>query len=149
MLKLAFDKNKLEEADLVITSSGHSEADPLETAAIISLFTNRRALDADKIPVGVDRQGWWADPYRDQDDQDSSIGSRLWVLEGAPDIDATIQKAKEYCSEAFAWWLRDGVASSVSVDAKRLAPGILGISVEITKPNETSPRKLGPWRFLL
>ena len=149
MLKLAFDENEIGDADLVITDAGHSEQDHLETAVIISLFTNRRARSDDGLPDGVDAQGWWADIYKDEDDEDDSLGSRLWLLEGAPDTDETLEKAKAYALEALQWMLRDGVASSVVVDATRLRPGVLLLSVEITKPNETRLRKLGPWRFLI
>ena len=50
--------------------------DSLTTEVIISLFTDRRALDSDDLPGGdSDRRGWWGDSYRDR-----PIGSRLWLL---------------------------------------------------------------------
>lgn len=44
---------QLNGADLLTDNS-------LLTAVIISLFTDRRALDSDEIPDGTrDRRGWW------------------------------------------------------------------------------------------
>ncbi|WP_213977480.1 phage GP46 family protein, partial [Serratia marcescens] len=48
--------------------------DDLQTAMIISLFTDRVARDDDDID-GEDRRGWWGDMG-----EDHNIGSRLWLL---------------------------------------------------------------------
>ncbi len=60
---------QLNGADLLTDNS-------LLTAVIISLFTDRRALDSDEIPDGTrDRRGWWGDSFRER-----PVGSRLWLL---------------------------------------------------------------------
>ncbi len=50
----------------------------LETAVIISLFTDRRAGENDELPATeTDRRGWWGNTLQDADDE---IGSKLWLL---------------------------------------------------------------------
>lgn len=121
--------------------------DGLESAVIISLFTDRRAADDDVIPDGTtNRRGWWADAYPEiEADQ---IGSRLWLLFREKDTQAVVTRAREYAEEALAWLIDDGVASQVVVETgwvDRISraltetkttlsmPGVLGIRVSIVR----------------
>lgn len=117
----------------------------LESAIIISLFTDRRANDDDVIPDGSDnKRGWWGDSYPDIDKD--RIGSRLWLLHREKDTQAVMNRAKDYAAEALQWLIDDGVARRVDVttgwvdkfsgaitDNKTLhsRPGVLGIGIAI------------------
>ena len=97
--------------------------DDLETATLISLFTDRLALASDTIPDGTtDRRGWWADLG-----QDYPIGSRLWLLARAKQVPQTLLDAQNYCTEALQWMIADGVAAKVAVAASFIGLGQLGI----------------------
>lgn len=122
--------------------------DGLETAIVLSLFTDRRAADDDALPDGTDdRRGWWADAYPDVDGD--AIGSRLWLLFREKETQAVVQRAREYTEEALAWLLEDGVASRVVVETgwvDRVSgvlfeaktptsmPGVLGIGITVYRP---------------
>ena len=89
----------------------------VETAVLISLFTDRLALADDEIPdapqVGIaDRRGWWGD-------QDSNylIGSRLWLLDRVKGPLNVAQRAEDYAREALQWMLDDGVVAKFDVHA--------------------------------
>lgn len=84
----------------------------LETLIIVSLFTDRRANPADRLPPGqTDPRGWWGDSYSDV--QGDRIGSRLWLLEGATTYPQLPVVARGYCLEALQWMIEDGVAARV------------------------------------
>lgn len=104
----------------------------LETAVIISLFTDARADPDDVIPDGTGNpRGWWGDTGRPR-----RIGSKLWLLSRAKETEETRLRAQDYCEAALAWLTEDGVAASVDVVAAWQAqPGRLGVTVTITEPN--------------
>ena len=105
----------------------------LDTAVIISLFTDRRAEDDDDLPdENGGRRGWWGDALLD--DAGDQIGSRLWLLHRELQTSETLNRAKEYVEEALAWITTKGVAQAVTVDCWWERAGMLGIHVVIREP---------------
>lgn len=107
--------------------------DDLDTALLISLFTDREAAADDEIPDGTnDRRGWWGDggePYK--------IGSRLWLLARAKlTMDAAL-KAKDYIAEALQWMLDDGVVAAINIETAVRLPSMLGAQVQISRQDGT------------
>lgn len=138
MIRLDYD-NEIGECDLARADDGGiAEGRELETAVLISFFTNRR-VGADEVPPGVDRGGWWGDAFPDDDfPDDEPIGSRLWLLEAhgrsAPDI---LVRARAYAIEALEWMITDGIATAVDATATHRADGGIRITVAITLPDGT------------
>jgi phage gp46-like protein len=101
--------------------------DDLESAVLISLFTDRRAEASDVVPDGSnDRRGWWGDSgslYL--------IGSRLWLLRRAKQIPAVLSTAQGYCTEALQWLIDDGVVASVTAVCTFIALGMMGILINL------------------
>ena len=113
----------------------------LETAVIISLFTDRRARLDDPLPDfdNPDRRGWWGDLASPEVEGDQ-IGSRLWLLNREKTLESVLVRAKEYVKEALQWMVEDGVAKDVEVESERQGPvgsDILAISGKILKPDGT------------
>ena len=106
----------------------------LQTAVIMSLFTDRRAREDDELPDpnNPDRRGWWGDlTSKFPNDQ---IGSRLWLLERSKTTEDIPVRAKKYAEESLNWLIQDGVAVRVEVEAERQGnPGndILALKVLI------------------
>lgn len=101
----------------------------LETAVLISLFTDRLADASDVIPDGSgDPRGWWGDL-----DAPSPIGSRLWLLDRSCARADVPVKAQQYITEALAWLLEDGVATAVEVACQFTAPTMLGCAIVILR----------------
>lgn len=93
----------------------------LETAVIISLFTNRRANDDDALPdpTSVDKQGWWGD-QASPDVENDRIGSRIWIfLDRAKTTPETLVQVKQAAEEALQWLIEDKVAVKVEVETER------------------------------
>ena len=120
-------------ADLAIAANDLATDEGLETAVIVSLFTDRRSADGDALPLGqTDRRGWWGDGYADV--AGDQIGSRLWLLGREKQQAVVLARATEYAREALQWLLDDLVADSVDVIAEFTRPGLLGLQVVITRP---------------
>lgn len=121
--------------DYRIDPPGLAEDDGLQTAVIISLFTDRRARADDALPGAEDdRRGWWADAYPEV--AGDEIGSRLWLLARAKQTDETLNRARDYALEALQWLVEDGVASTVNVTATWVQPGALELQAQVVKPDD-------------
>lgn len=111
MIALAYD-NTTFEADFrysggCLVSSGFD----LETAVLMSLFNDARALPGDPLPRGANRRGFWADVY---DPDGESLGSRLWLLEDEKATPETARRAEGYAHDALKWMIDDGHVLSIS-----------------------------------
>lgn len=120
-------------ADYVIAPVGLTEDDGLETAVLLSLFTDRRAEPDDALPGSdVDRRGWWGDAWLDT--PGDRIGSRLWLLSREKQTAAVLGRAQQYGREALDWLIVDGIASAVDVVASIPRNGVLALEIGITRP---------------
>jgi len=118
-----------------VTAPGLSEESGLDSAVIISLFTDRRAEADDLLPDGSsDLGGWWADAFPDI--PGDKIGSRLWLLRRAKLTDETLRQLEEYASEALQWLLTDGVVVGLAVVAERLARTAAGVVITMQRPQQ-------------
>jgi phage gp46-like protein len=97
----------------------------LETAILVSLFTDRLANEDDKIPDGTnDPRGWVGDL-----DQTVSIGSRLWILDRSKLTNATAITAKGMAADALQWLIDDGVVAKFDIKTEVIFPNRLNMQV--------------------
>lgn len=124
-------------ADLALEQFALATDDGLETAVILSLFTDARALDDDSLPIGqTDRRGWWGDAYPPV--TGDHFGSRLWLLRASKQLQESLNAARDYATEALAWLIADGVASKVEVETFIPRDEVLGMTVRIYRPDGTA-----------
>lgn len=113
--------------------------DGLETAVILSLFSDRRAQDGDVLPGGPsgwggDRRGWWGDALT----PDAPLGSRLWLLSREKTLPETAARARTYAQEGLAWLRRAGIAERVNVTAQAVpAESRVEVGVAVERPDGT------------
>ena len=120
-------------ADMALDGFSLAVDDGLQTAVILSLFTDARAADDDVLSFGdTDRRGAWIDSYPVI--EGDKFGSRLWLLQREKQTQETLNRAKAYAEEALAWMIEDGVASRVDVEAFIARTGILGVAIAIHRP---------------
>ena len=104
----------------------------LETAVIISLFTDRRANVDDVLPDNSgNRRGWWGDSFPEQ--AGDRIGSRLWLLHREKQLPLVRERARQYAREALQWLVDDGIARAVDVEANFPRMGVLTLDVAIAR----------------
>ncbi|MFH5923853.1 phage GP46 family protein [Roseomonas xinghualingensis] len=102
-------------------------APALETAVMVSLFTDARARPGDTLPAGTtDRRGWWGSALDNE-----PVGSRLWLLRRAKREPETLRRAREFIIEALAWLTEDQVATRVDVETEWRSPTSMGASIVI------------------
>lgn len=130
-------------ADVLATYSMELE-DTLQTAIIISIFTDRRAGRDDKLPQGeTDRRGWVGDEFmsEDFDARSDPWGSLLWTCYVGKSSQEVAERARFAVSEALAWMVRDGIVSRVEVTAQWTGErqDRLAIRPAIYKPDQVAP----------
>ena len=119
--------------DWSISGGALTSGDDLETAVLISLFTDRAAEATDVPPDGGDdRRGWWGD-----EDEDVPIGSRLWLLDRSRLTPAVANTARIYIEEALKWLVDDEVATSVKALTAISGANQLNSIVTITRSDGT------------
>ncbi|NHQ81547.1 hypothetical protein HA051_08165 [Chromobacterium vaccinii] len=102
-------------------------ADPIDSAIVLSLFCDSRALPDDRQS---DPRGWWGDvlasvPY-------DRWGSRLWLLaQRAKHTPQTLRDAVHYAREALQWMVDDGVARSLDVSARAIGDETLLLTITL------------------
>jgi phage gp46-like protein len=123
------------DADLSIIDDDLASDRGLETAVLLSLFTDRRSEDDDKPPSGDpnDRRGWWADQFAVV--EGDRIGSRLWLLDRSVINGETARRAEEYVREALAWMIEDRVVSSIGVEIETTKKDLF-IDVTLARPGK-------------
>lgn len=127
-------------ADLSIEANDLGRDEGLETAVLISLFTDRRAADGDTLPdESTDRRGWWGDavPVVEGD----HIGSRLWLLDRGKLTPAVLRQAEEYALEALQWLIDDKVAARIEATAEIVRDGVRGLTIAIYRPGRADPAR--------
>lgn len=129
-------------ADLATDGILLAEDDGLQTAVLISLFTDRRANDDDRLPDDgqgdADRRGWWGDEFNDV--TNDQIGSRLWLNESAKQLQEVLDRDREFAQQALQWLVDDGIASRVDVTAFSPRSGIRALGVAIHRPDQPIAR---------
>jgi phage gp46-like protein len=91
----------------------------LQTAIILSLFTDRRAGADDVLPAGAtDRRGWVGEAFVGDG---KAWGSHLWLLYVGKSTADVLERARFAAQEALAWMVDAGVASRVVVTAEWVA----------------------------
>jgi phage gp46-like protein len=133
--------------DWVLADGDIQTGQDLETACLVSLFTDKLATP-DFVPTDgtTDRRGWWADIYNDL-----PLGSNLWQLERAKKTRDTLGLARRYAADALQWLVTDGVAQRVDVDTQWLGnvygSTFLGIRIVITQPDGSVTRFAFGWAW--
>lgn len=130
-----FWASKFGDADLSLVEQDLATERGLLTAALLSLFLDRRAAIDDVPPSGdpTDLRGWWGDQFLPV--PGDRFGSRLWLLDRSKRNGETVQRAKGYVLEALAWMVEDRVVSSldINVDTIATAPALFA---EILAPKD-------------
>jgi phage gp46-like protein len=120
------------QGDLVMEAGDLALDDGLNTAVLVSLFSDRRAEPHDELPDhGESRRGWWGDGLNNDNDR---LGSRLWLLVRRKQTPETRQLFEDFTREALAWLVADSLAAKVDVSAAWAARGVLVVAIVIHRP---------------
>ncbi len=124
-------------ADLAMVGPALDTSNDLETAVIISLFTDAQA-DPGDVVYDADPRGWWADTYSALEDPalptlpNDRIGSKIWQIFVRPRNQDTLNWLRDQVTQALAWMLTDSVASAIDVVPQFTSSGGVGVVITIT-----------------
>lgn len=122
--------------DFAVSGGALTADSDLQTAVLISLFTDRRAEADDPLPDQMaSRRGWWGDALGKR-----RIGSRLWLLSREKQLREVVNRAREYAEEALAWLVDEGIAKRVTVQAEIVQAGVIGLAIQIER-NQAPPAR--------
>lgn len=142
-IRIAFDAERAAGDWVLLDGAELARAPAIETAVLVSLFTDRRALPDDRLEPGEeDRRGWWATAL-----DGKPIGSRLWLLRRAKATAETLKRAKDMMREALQWMIEDGVAARVDVDAEWQARGRIAARITVHRADGTAQTVTAAWAW--
>ena len=101
----------------------------LETAILLSLFSDRRATVEQLPDLEESKRGWWADDVSDP--IEDKWGSLLWIVERAKITNDLTARIEDFVRESLDWMIIDGVAERINVNAVRNGLDRIDISIEI------------------
>ena len=122
--------------DFAMLGSGLELGHDLETASLISLFTDAQA-DPGDIVYDTDPAGTWIDTYAALEDfallaiPNDRMGSKLWQVFARPRTQDTLNWLRNEIIRCHDWMIADGVASAVEADTFFTGPGGIGARVTI------------------
>lgn len=123
-------------ADIEILNGDFKQANYLETAVLVSLFSDRRATDDELNTYSRGNskpelnRGLWIDTYR----VDIQYGSGFWLLYREKKQQETLSRFQDYSKQALQWLINDGVAKDVEAEAEFVGE-TLNLVVTITREN--------------
>lgn len=126
--------------DLSLSADGSTlkRDEGLETAVIISLFTDARIATGELASGETDRRGWWGDTQAEITGDE--YGSKLWTLERSILTNETAQIAQVRARQCLQWMIDDGVASAVTV-ATSIQGSELKFQIDIQRPTDTGSNR--------
>lgn len=120
--------------DLVISDRDISLDQSLETAVIISLFTDRH-IEKSELPFNDNQQrGWWGDNFSKI--TNDKIGSKLWLLQREKMTVETLHRAKDYAEEALQWLVEDQIVQKIDVTVTPIRYDTIAIFIKIVCLNQ-------------
>lgn len=134
--------NAIGQADISMAGADLAVGHDLETAVLISLFSDRTADADDVLPADAvaDPRGWWADVY-----EAGRLGSKLWQVFGRVRNQDTLNFARDAATQALQWLIDDKVAATVKVAPSYYGSGGLRLDIAITQPNGTTNQYSYAW----
>lgn len=122
--------------DFVMAGSALQIGRDLETAVLISLFSEATADPGDIVP-DADPRGWWADTYATLEDPaltplPDGIGSKIWQIFRMIRNQDTLNWLRDQCIKSLHWMIVDGVASTIEAIPLFTSNGGVGVSITIT-----------------
>lgn len=122
--------------DMALTVGDIVEDDGLETAVLISLFSDARATEdmIEAIDRDGDLRGWWADL-----EGADRTGSKLWTIRRAKQLQSVLARARGYASESLQWLIDDRVADRVDVETSYPSRGWMRLDISIYRPGSSNP----------
>jgi phage gp46-like protein len=135
-IQITYD-NATGAGDFAIAGGDLAMDETLDTAVLVSLFTDRVADPGDTLPPGsTDPRGWWGDTaflQQQGDNPPDLIGSKLWLRVNGLLTQANLNQMGQDVLQALQWMIEDGVAQSVTCRPVQTGVGSAALPIFITR----------------
>ncbi len=127
-------------ADFTIDENDLESDGGLETAVLISLYTDAALELGDVLPEGeTDRRGWWGDAAGIAVVEGDRIGSHLWLRARSRETPALLDLTDEDIRGALQWMLDDQISDSIEItDSQFPVRGVITSTITIHRPKRDS-----------
>ena len=121
------------QVDLKIVNGDYLADAGLETAALVSLFSDR-FVEVAELPPNIDNQkGWWGDDLFET--VGDRIGSRLWIFDRIGKIDIPTRNGMvDAIEESLQWMIDVGLAETVVATGTVVVGIRIDFIIEISRP---------------
>lgn len=117
--------------DISLDESGDiSTEDFFDTAILVSLFAEKRALEVE-VPLSNLRRGWIGN---ESFENDFEIGSKIWLYEQAKATTDTLNSVNAAATDGLQWFIDQGFVQNIVVDTS-FQNDALVLEVEIFRDN--------------
>jgi phage gp46-like protein len=123
--------------DIAFTETDLETDEGLETATLISLYSDGRATPEEVDELETSLRGYWGDMVPDV--SGDKHGSLLWTTHRDKQTNANRLDIQEKTASCLDWMQEDGIADSVIVKTSIIGKGDVQSDVEIVKPDEKGP----------
>lgn len=129
-IKISWDA-AVSRGDWQLSGGDLATGSDLQTAILLSVFTDAMAAPDDVIPDGTgDPRGWWGDQF----DPTHPIGSKLWLLDREKQTQTVLNRALSYISDALQWLIDDGVVGRFDIQCEWVRESFLGARIVAYAP---------------
>lgn len=128
--------------DLKIENGDLKADNGLETACLISLYSDRRVTKEELPGAETDQRGWFAD--RIAEPIEDKIGSILWLYDRGKITEEAAVKIESGVRDSLQWLLDDGIAKALEVSSSVVESERVVTVVSIYKPDGDSI----PFKFI-
>ncbi len=124
--------NQTGRGDWVMAGPDLQSGSDLESAILVSLFTDQRASDdyAAPPPSPTDKRGWWGDTYLG-----FQLGSRFWQRTRLAKTASTLVLIQKDAQDALGWLITLGAVASFDITAQWLNRTMIGLRIVAHMPN--------------
>lgn len=143
-IDLALSKNTGGIYDISFTDGDFTKMTGYDTAILLSLTCERRALESEvKIPQY--RRGWWGNEANGYDNFE--YGSKLWLLDQTRATQNTLNDSRTYANDSLQWMPDDNEVDAVLVDSEYNSEMELIINIQFVRNNDkTLSRSYNLWQ---
>lgn len=129
--------------DLVPEGTDFKSTNGLETAILLSLFTNARASQGE-VPESSRRQGWSGNILTQNENYE--LGGELWTLDQARLDQVTENRVKNFARNSLAWLINDRIAETINVELERRNNRAVFVVIELFRAKNLIARYITLWR---
>lgn len=107
--------------DISFEDGDFKSTEGLESAIIISLFTDKRASESEVSEPSL-RRGWVGNELNE--DSTYNIGSKLWLVSQARANQKSLNDSISFAKESLQWMIDDQIAKDITVTGELLIQGV-------------------------